>query len=461
MEKRAPIIFFLAILLSLNFVLAINLEVKSTAVSNAVITDLDKPAVFDLTITNLGEGSYFEIFSLVGVDITPKTSFLIGSGETKTIRIEAMPQESLKSREGMLAFEYQIRNSKKEIQKGQLSIDISSLGDGISINPDDVNIDSEKIDINIKNRLMYDFNNVRIKLDSVFFNYEGNSSFKDYENKVVEAPVNKEKLKRLDSGNYLVQVEIQFRDKTVHKEATVRYVEKENIETTETNKGIVIQKHEIIKENVGNVQKRVAITVEKSLLTYFFTSVNIDPSISEFNGLGMAYTWEKDLYPGEKLDIVVKTNWLYPIIVIILIILIVFFVRRYIKMDLIFRKKVSFVKTRGGEFALKVQVRVKAKRFVEKIKITDKLPHLVSLYEKFGAIAPDNVDMKNKKLEWNVEALNKGEERIFSYIVYSKIGVFGKFELPVARAVYHLDGMVKEATSNKSFFVNKPKGSKE
>lgn len=461
MDKKALITFLFAIFLSLNLVSAINLEVKANPVSNAVITDLNKPAIFDLTITNLGEGSYFEIFSLVGIDITPETSFLIGPKETKTIRIQAMPQESLKSRKGMLAFEYQIRDSRKDIQKEQLSIDISSLADAISINPDEVNINSDKININIKNRLMYDFDNVRVKLDSVFFNYEGNSSFKNYEDKNVEVPINKDKLKRLDSGNYLIQVEIQFGDRIVHKEATVRYIEKENIATTETIKGIIIQKHEIIKENVGNVQRRVTISVEKSLFTYLFTSMNIDPLISKFNGLSVTYTWEKDLYPGEKVDVAVTTNWLYPLIVIILAILIVYFVRKYIKMDVIFRKNVSFVKTRGGEFALKVQVRVKARRHIEKIKIIDKLPHIVTLYEKFGAIAPDNVDVKNKKLEWNIEALNKGQERIFSYIVYSKIGVFGKFELPVARVVYELEGVVKEATSNKSFFVNKPRGKQE
>src|SRR3989344_686802 len=457
MNKKALIIFLFAIFLSLNLVSAINLEVKAKPVSNAVITDLDKPAVFDLIIKNLGEGSYYTIFSLVGIDITPETPFLIGSGETKTIRIEVMPQESLKSREGSLTFEYQIMDSRKEIQKEQLSIDISSLANAILINPVDVNVDSEKIKIELNNRLMYSFNNIKLKLDSVFFDYEGNLSFNDYEDKNVEVSVNKDKLKKLDSGSYIIQVEIQFAGKTVYNEATARYAEKENIETTEIRKGIIIQKHEIIKENLGNVQRRIAITIEKSLITYLFTSSNIDPLTTKFNGLKTVYTWEKDLYPGEKLDVVVRTNWLYPIIVIILIILIVIFVRRYIKMDLIFRKNVSFVKTRGGEFALKVQIRVKARRFVERIKITDKLPYLVSLYEKFGAVAPDHVDMKNKKLQWNVESLDTGEEKVFSYIIYSKIGVFGKFELPVARAVYELDGLSKEAASNKAFFVNKPK----
>ncbi|MDD5193251.1 MAG: hypothetical protein PHF67_01560 [Candidatus Nanoarchaeia archaeon] len=457
MDKKAPITLFLAIILSLTLVSAINLDVKTKSVSNAVVTDLNKPAIFDLTITNLGEGSSYTIFSLVGVDITPKDSFIIGFGQTKTIRIEVMPQESLKSREGPLTLEYQIMDSRKDIQKEQLSIDISSLANSIIVKSDDINIDSEKIRINLDNRLMYKFDDMKIKLDSVFFNYEENLSFKNYEDKIIEVPIDKEKLKKMDSGNYIIQVEIQFAGKKVSAESKVRYAEKENVIVTETNKGVLIQKHEILKENFGNVKRRVTTIVEKNLFTYFFTSSNIDPSFVKSNGLTTVYTWEKDLSPGDELDVIVTTNWLYPIIAIVLLILIIVFIVRYIKMDVVFRKNLSFVKTNGGEFALKVQIRVKARRHLENIKITDKIPHIVTLYEKFGAIAPDNIDMKNRKLQWNAEALNKGEEKIFSYIVYSKIGVFGKFELPVARATYQLNGELKEATSNKAFYVNKPK----
>ena len=100
---------------------------------------------------------------------------------------------------------------------------------------------------------------------------------------------------------------------------------------------------------------------------------------------------------------------------------------------------------------------IKAKRFIEKIKITDKLPQLVELYDKFGTITPDVIDMKHKKLEWSLNSLNSGESRVFSYIIYSKIGVVGKFELPNASAVYEKDGKIKQITSNKSFYVNEPK----
>ena len=93
-----------------------------------------------------------------------------------------------------------------------------------------------------------------------------------------------------------------------------------------------------------------------------------------------------------------------------------------------------------------------AKKYLERIKIVDKIPHLVKLYERFGAIEPDKIDTNNRRIEWNIESLNKQEERIFTYIIYSKIGVVGRFELPEAKAVYEKEGKVKHATSNRSFY---------
>jgi len=132
-------------------------------------------------------------------------------------------------------------------------------------------------------------------------------------------------------------------------------------------------------------------------------------------------------------------------------------IRKSIESDLILRKKISFVKTKGGQFALKVSIRVKSKRFLERINIIDKLPPLVKLYEKFGATMPDKIDEKNKRLEWNIESLNQGEERIFTYIIYSRIGIVGRFELPSAKAVYEKEGKVKGVESNRSFFINEPR----
>jgi hypothetical protein len=57
--------------------------------------------------------------------------------------------------------------------------------------------------------------------------------------------------------------------------------------------------------------------------------------------------------------------------------------------------------------------------------------------------------------------MQPGERRVFSYIIYSKIGVLGKFALPQATAVYERDGKVKETHSNQAFFMLEPRTRKD
>ena len=119
--------------------------------------------------------------------------------------------------------------------------------------------------------------------------------------------------------------------------------------------------------------------------------------------------------------------------------------------ELVLKKKVHFVKTKGGEFALKVVLTAKARKHVEDIQIVDKLPGMTKLYEKFG-IKPDKIDHATRRIFWNINNLNEGEERVYSYIIYSKIKVVGKFELSPAMAMYERDGKTHEVLSNRAFF---------
>ena len=104
--------------------------------------------------------------------------------------------------------------------------------------------------------------------------------------------------------------------------------------------------------------------------------------------------------------------------------------------------------------ALKVSVTIRARRFVEKIALVDRLPPLVKLYEHFGKEAPSKIDEKNRRVEWNFDKLDEGEERVLNYIIYSKVGVVGKFALPQATAIYEKEGKIKEAVSNTAFYMS-------
>ena len=130
----------------------------------------------------------------------------------------------------------------------------------------------------------------------------------------------------------------------------------------------------------------------------------------------------------------------------------------YIRNKIVLTKRVSIVKTKGGEFALRVNIVVRARDFVEKIRIIDRLPPMVKVFEKDGLTSsPYKIDERNRRLEWNVQALSAGEERVLNYIIYSKIGVVGKYELPATEAIYEYKGRIKESESNRAFLLNETK----
>ncbi len=455
MRKKSFLMVFIVFSLLLTLVSAINLDVSSKEISNIAIRDLNEPAVFELTIRNLEETSSFEIYSLVGVDISPEEKFTIISGGTRKIEIQVMPQDS--KPKGFFTFEYRIKNLKNEIQKESLTINIADLADAFSITPENINPKSETIKILIKNKANLYFQDLEVKMNSAFFEFEKIVQLNPKETKEFEIPIDKEKLKKLDAGNYLLNTKIKTQGETGETESIIKFLAQEDIETTETTEGSIIIRNEIIKKNLGNVRKTIGINAKKNLISYLFTTLNIAPTETEIKGFTMNYYWEKELIPNEEFKVIIKTNWFFPLIVIIFIIALFILIKKSVETDLMLRKKVSFIKTKGGQFALKISLRIKSKKFIERINVIDKLPSLVHLYERYGAIKPNKIDLNNRRIEWNVPSLNKDEERLFTYIIYSKIGIIGKFELPSAKAVYEKQGKIKETTSNRSFFINEPK----
>ena len=77
---------------------------------------------------------------------------------------------------------------------------------------------------------------------------------------------------------------------------------------------------------------------------------------------------------------------------------------------------------------------------------------MAKLYNQFGA--PHKVDNEKRKIHWEIKSLNPGEQRIFTYIIYSKINIVGNFELPLASASYELDGIKEFSYSNKTSLVS-------
>ena len=147
------------------------------------------------------------------------------------------------------------------------------------------------------------------------------------------------------------------------------------------------------------------------------------------------------------------TNYTFPFVILIIIAVIVTFVKMQQRTSMVVKKNVSFVKTKGGEFALKVTLFARSNKYVDNVQLIDTLPLSLRLFDKFGK-KPDKIDVPTRRLFWNIGNLGAGEERVFSYIVYSKIRMVGRFELPSAMAIFSHEGKPQEVLSNRAFFAS-------
>jgi len=462
MEKRVYVLIMLG-LMSLVFlpVIYAELEISKNPVIDAVVPEVNLPGIYDLKIRNLGESDSFKIYSLVGVDIYPNESFDLARKETKEIRVEIWPQQSVLDKPGTFNFVYKIKSSSGEIQDDVMLIRIVNLRDALEINSYNINLDSDKALVYVRNKISLPFPEIKANFKSDFFDFSKTFSLDKYEKKEFEIFLDKEKIKKLTAGSYIISTNIEtfnVKEKIVD---SFRFSEKEEIKTEEIRTGFFISKLEIKKINEGNLATLTQVNIKKNIISRLFTSFNYEPVKVERDRFSILYSFQKEVSPGEVFAVKATTNWLYPLILIIAIIMIIYLVKAYTYTFLVLKKRASFIKTKGGEFALKITITARARDYIEKIKIIDKIPSLVKVHEKFGLNEPDKIDEKNRRLEWNIESLQPEEERVFSYIIYSKISPIGRFEIPSASSIFEKEGKIHESISNRVFFMTEPRKASE
>lgn len=444
--------FFLVLVLCFPFGSAVlDLEIEKIDRGALVISELDNPAVYEFVINNKGLDDNVEIYSLVGVSFSPKGTFDLPNGITR-IEIKAYLNEDIRKREGDYSIEYQIKG-QQGIFKDKMPLKVISIDDVFIVSARNIHPNDNIAEVVVKNRANTNLENVQINLKSIFFDLKEEANFAPEEEKTFEVIINREKITKLIAGPYVVSGEILVGSADTEVEVSVNYLEKEGTSVSRTTDGLLIREEMMLKKNEGNIPTTATIEIEKDIVSRLFTTYSSQPLSSEREGLTMKYLWEQELDAGESFSVVSRTNYTFPFVIVVLIILVVFLVKFYTHTALTLTKKVNLVKTRGGEFALKVIVRVKARRNVSDVQISDTLPGMTKLYEKFGR-TPDHVDEQTRKLSWHIANLNSGEERLFSYVIYSKLRAVGRFELPLARAQFKKDGKTEHVVSNKAYFAS-------
>lgn len=436
----------------LPLISAVHLDVQQKTNDVAMIVGLDMPAIFDLQITNLGSADNFMFYNFFGESMFPKGTVSLAAGEMKDIEVGIYPRTDLKQ-QGRVTFDVSAKGQNGDQTSFPLTVNVITLDQAFQVGAEEFKPDSNNVSVYIKNLANFNFDNIDVTFKSPFFNFEKTITLNPYEKQIFEVNLDKDQFRDLMAGYYTLTADVNANNKKVTIEGTMKFTEKDIVTTSQDDYGFIVNTKKILKVNEGNVISPSSTILKKNIVSRLFTTFSPEPDLVDRKGLVVYYTWERQLKPGDQLQIVVTTNWILPLLAILLTVAIVILAKQFSKTNLSLKKKVSFVRAKGGEFALKVSVIINARKFVERVNVIDRLPPLVKLHEKFGGEMPRKVDEGNRRIEWHFDKLQEGETRIISYIIYSKVGVLGKFALPTTTAVYEKDGQVHEAESNNAFFI--------
>lgn len=457
-NKRLMVIYLFLMTIFVSGSVLADVSISKRVINDVVISEVKEPATFGITLTNNGPDDSFSFYSLVGVKITPQDSFFLESGDSKEVIISVYPNDDLKRDTGSLVFVYKIKGDKSGLQEDTLTLNVVQLVDAFSIGTLPIQPQAEKATVFFKNNYNTNYKEINAKFSSVFFSSNEKFSLSPFERKEFLVPIDREKISLLSAGQYILKTDLSINGVDKHFENNIRFSEKDLIETQQESYGLAINKVVVSKTNKGNLESMADVVIKKNIISRLFVTYNVEPYKSERDGLAVYYYWQKELKPSESFTVSLTTNWLIPLLIILAAIVLSFFINVYNKSHVIVRKRVTFVRAKGGQFGLRVSLHVRGRGFVERVKVYDRVPAIAKLYERFGgSIIPSRFDEANKRLEWNIGNLDRGEERVLSYIIYSRVGVVGKFELPRATAVYEKDNRIFESESNRSYFVTEPR----
>lgn len=453
--KLLSLVFACIILISLA---SASLEIEQSTITNTVSPELSLPAKFNVTIKNTDISSKtIRIINYLDIIFNPSPNdmFIIPSKDSETIEVLVYPSKRTKIEHmGRFAFKYNIISDSESIEKVFI-LDIVPAKDLIEIStPESINPNNQSFDIMVTNKGNIELREVKLTSPSKFFSLNNIISLSPFETKKITLQINKSGILNLPAGLNEINFSIN-----INKEATFSVQKKviilelpEIVTDVKTSSNLLFSEIKTIKKNTGNIKSSAVVFASKNKIASWFTSFNVEPTNVYSEGNLVFYTWNKELAPQESFTVIVRTNFALPLFILLIFFISSIFAFKLNQNKLIIKKRVIKVKTSTGRFASKVLIYVKAKADVHDITLIDRLPHISELYERFS-INPDIIDQKSGKIEWFIDSLHNNEERVYSYILTSKVHFFGRFEFPQAKAIYRYKGKTRKTFSNRLFFL--------
>lgn len=209
--------------------------------------------------------------------------------------------------------------------------------------------------------------------------------------------------------------------------------------------------------NDGNVESTRVIESRTSFLRSLFTKSS--PKAYTISKAGRQFeAWELSLKPQETAKIVVVESY-RSLFYLLLVGLLFMLAYRFFQSPVRIVKEASAISYKeGGVSELKVILRVKNRSSQPYVKLTvmDRVPMIAEVeHDSMGTLKPSTVfnDGRGSVVKWEIESLDRHEERIVAYKIRSKLSILGTFVLPKGSLRFYTEKGVKFVTHSNNVTI--------
>jgi archaellum component FlaF (FlaF/FlaG flagellin family) len=301
--------------------------------------------------------------------------------------------------------------------------------------------------VNYGNRVNEQLDNLKVLISGVFFSESDDISLMPYENISKDYRINIRS--SVEPGDYVFSLRV-YQDKELKGEysSKVRVGASSLIkENKKVSKGILSQVITLTEINQGNVLASKKITYPAKLFDKLYLFIEPDTNKIDNN-----YVWDITLKPDEIYNIRINKDYKPIIIVLIIVILFIWILNYLFGKHVVVKKKILKIKHDEKTSELKVLVNVRNRGSeLKNVKVIDIIPSFMKPGDEFGTLKPDKIQrgVMGLRFIWNIDSLQRGEERVLSYLVHYKLPVIGKIVLPAAFVQYAKNDRVFGVKSNK------------
>jgi len=456
--KKAFFLLLIVSLLSISLASALSeFSVDYEAVKDNVV--YMEPAEFYISITN--NQNFNDQFKIsFGINpkwsiqiIPPKDSYpTINKDETKKIKVSIMAVSEMPPslyRIPIIVKSLKTGLSEKiyapiYLKSGKLAGEYPPTVTANANIPDKVNPkETIRITVDLRNRNKLNITEMKIKLSSIVINKEVMISIGPLEEKTIIITHQFDPLEPPKKDTVTLNLYVDENSIRTIEDIPIEIIAYSDIvESSELAKSFLKTEKKITYTNDGNVNKQETLKIEMGFFKDIVTSTSQKTYVLKEDGKRYR-ALDINLKPGVQTKIIVVQN--FRLLAAIITLAIIFTILYYVfRSPIVVKKQAVVLNTKdGGIINMKIMMNVsnRTPKVIKSVVIIDRVPNIADIEKEFqiGTLKPDKIishDKGSNIIKWNIEFLEKYEERIITYKIKSKLGILGGFKLPPAVIKY-------------------------